>query len=212
MTQDCFVRPADPDMCHLLRWKLKSSSWHQSLVRLHFLLLRLFSAFSLMYIWTFPSNFFKEHRIAFVPVLLLMNIKLRWELLRVMFQSKSGNLCSRLLLHSNNLILISRCKQPQMCLEVVGADKQLHSRSKKVSFDPFIQTKYFSPSTAAPGQSSRAGWRAKISPVAPPALAQDKVIVGSGAHCIKHVGFVRYLELCGKKRSKVPFSFLHLQD
>lgn len=83
---------------------------------------------------------------------------------------------------------------------------------KKVSFDPFIQTKYFSPSTAAPGQSSRAGWRAKISPVAPPALAQDKVIVGSGAHCIKHVGFVGYLELCGKKRSKVPFSFLHLQD
>lgn len=131
MTQDCFVRPADPDMCYLLRWKLKSSSWHQSLVRLHFLLLRLFFAFSLMYIWTFPSNFFKEHGIAFVPVLLLMNIKLRWELLRVMFQSKSGNLCSRLLLHSNNLILMSRCKQPQMCLEVVGADEQLHSRSKK---------------------------------------------------------------------------------
>lgn len=131
MTQDCFVRPADPDMCYLLRWKLKSSSWHQSLVRLHFLLLRLFFAFSLMYIWTFPSNFFKEHGIAFVPVLLLMNIKLRWERLRVMFQSKSGNLCSRLLLHSNNLILMRRCKQPQMCLEVVGADEQLHSLSKK---------------------------------------------------------------------------------
>lgn len=31
--------------------------------------------------------------------------------------------------------------------------------------------------------------------MAPPALAQDKFIVGSGAHGIKHIGFVRYLEL-----------------
>lgn len=48
---------------------------------------------------------------------------------------------------------------------------------------------------AALGLSSRAGGRAKMSAVALPALAQDKVIVGRGAHGVKYVGFVRYLEL-----------------
>lgn len=32
-------------------------------------------------------------------------------------------------------------------------------------------------------------------PVASPALAQDKVIIGSGAHGVKHIGFVWNLEL-----------------
>lgn len=43
--------------------------------------------------------------------------------------------------------------------------------------------------------SSRTGEGAQISPVAPPALMQHKVIVGRSAHGIKHIGFVWDLEL-----------------
>lgn len=48
---------------------------------------------------------------------------------------------------------------------------------------------------AALGLSSRTGGGAQMSPVAPPALTQHKVIVGGGAHGIKYVGFVGDLEL-----------------
>lgn len=42
---------------------------------------------------------------------------------------------------------------------------------------------------------SQAGRGAKVSPVAPPALTQHKVVVGGGAHGVKHVGLVWDLEL-----------------
>lgn len=56
---------------------------------------------------------------------------------------------------------------------------------------------------AALGVSSGAGRGAKTSLVAPPALTQHKVIVGGGAHGIKHVGFVGDLELWRRKRNEV---------
>lgn len=40
------------------------------------------------------------------------------------------------------------------------------------------------------GLSSRAGGGAEMSAVALPALAQDEVVVGCGAHGVKYVGFV----------------------
>lgn len=54
---------------------------------------------------------------------------------------------------------------------------------------------------AALGLSPGAGRGAKMFSTAPPALAQNKVIIGWGAHGIKHVGFVGYLELWGRKRN-----------
>lgn len=59
----------------------------------------------------------------------------------------------------------------------------------------FSQDRCFSLGVAALGLSSRAGRGAEMSPVGPPALAQHKVVVGGGAHGIKHVGFVGDLEL-----------------
>lgn len=51
----------------------------------------------------------------------------------------------------------------------------------------------------APRLSPGTGGRAEMSPVAPPVLAQDKVVVGGGAHGIKYIGFVGDLELWGRK-------------
>lgn len=52
-------------------------------------------------------------------------------------------------------------------------------------------------------------------PVAPPALAQDKVVVGGGAHGIKHVGFVGDLQLFSavellKEAEVVTLDVLHV--
>lgn len=52
---------------------------------------------------------------------------------------------------------------------------------------------------AAPGYSPRTGGGAKRSAMAPPAMTQDKVVVGHGAHGVEYVGFVRNLELWGKE-------------
>jgi len=46
-----------------------------------------------------------------------------------------------------------------------------------------------------PVVSSRAGGRAYMSPVAPPAPTQHKVVIVRGAHGVKYVGFVGYVEL-----------------
>lgn len=56
---------------------------------------------------------------------------------------------------------------------------------------------FFLPSlgVAVLGLSSGAGRGAEMSPVAPPALTQHKVVVGGGAHGIKNVGFIGDLEL-----------------
>lgn len=78
------------------------------------------------------------------------------------------------------------------------------------------QDRCVSPGVAAPGLSSRTGRGAQMSPVAPPALTQHKVIVGGRAHGIKHVGFVGDLELWGRKRNEAIncilfyLSLLHL--
>lgn len=61
---------------------------------------------------------------------------------------------------------------------------------------------YFSFGVSVPGLSSRAGGEAKMSPVAPPAPTQHKVVVGGGAHGIKHVGFIWDLELWGGERKR----------
>lgn len=61
---------------------------------------------------------------------------------------------------------------------------------------------YFSFGVSVPGLSSRAGRGAKMSPVAPPAPTQYKVVVGGGAHGIKHVGFIWDLELWGRERKR----------
>lgn len=47
---------------------------------------------------------------------------------------------------------------------------------------------------ASLGWISRAGRGAKTSPVASPSLTKHKVIVGGGAHGVKHVGFIGNLE------------------
>lgn len=59
----------------------------------------------------------------------------------------------------------------------------------------FVQDRPVLLGVAAPGLSSRTRRRAEMSPVGLPALAQHKVVVGRGAHGIKHVGFVWDLEL-----------------
>lgn len=66
----------------------------------------------------------------------------------------------------------------------------------------FTPERYFSFGVSAPGLSSRAGRGAKMSPVAPPAPTQHKVVVGGGAHGIKHVGFIWDLELWGRERKR----------
>ena len=72
---------------------------------------------------------------------------------------------------------------------------QTSSSSLLVMLPIFSQDRCSSLGLAALGLSSRAGRRAEISPVVPPVLAQDKVVVGVGAHGIKYIGFVRDLEL-----------------
>lgn len=53
------------------------------------------------------------------------------------------------------------------------------------------------------GWISRAGRGAKASPVASPALTKHEVIVGRGAHGVKHVGFIGDLELwCGQRKEE----------
>lgn len=60
---------------------------------------------------------------------------------------------------------------------------------------PPPHTSFFSLGLAVLGLSPGAGRGAEMSPVAPPALTQHKVIVGGGAHGVKNVGFIWDLEL-----------------
>lgn len=105
------------------------------------------------------------------------------------------------LLHSNNLVVMSSYKWPQICGWAVVADEQLLWLLHILP--TFSQDWCFSLGLAALGLSPRTGEGAQISPVAPPALMQHKVIVGRSAHGIKHIGFVWDLELWGRKRYRV---------
>lgn len=126
MTQDCFVRPADPDMCYLLR----CSSWHQSLVRLH--LFVCYSGYSLHSVLCVSEHFLQTFSRSTESLLFQC---CSWWILS--FDENFSGLCFSRSLGISALVcccivrISSWCKQPQMCLGVVGADEQVHSLSKK---------------------------------------------------------------------------------
>lgn len=125
----------------------------------------------------------------------------------VTFQSKLSGVfispwSSSYLLHSDSLVVKRGFTQPQIWCCCRWTPCPL------VVLLTFSQDRCFRLGLADLRLSSRAGRIAELSSVAPPALAQHKVIVGRCAHGIKYIGFARDLELWGRKRNEVMKHYL----